>query len=82
MNNIDDIYEQNFADWDYSFGADADTFDNPEDNYALFLLRAPIETIEDRFGVKNAPAILARARKQLTGDANGNVRICGDLICF
>ena len=31
MKNIDDIYEQGFADWDYSFGADADTFDNPED---------------------------------------------------
>lgn len=82
MKTVDEMYEQGFTKWDYSFGADADTFDNPEDNYALFLLRAPIETIEDRFGVKNAPAILARARKQLTGDANGNVRICGNEIYF
>ena len=36
MNNIDDIYEQDFADWDYSFGADADTFSTPEDNCAVY----------------------------------------------
>lgn len=82
MNNIDDIYEQDFADWDYSFGADADTFADPKDNYALYILRSSKERLKKRFGKKNVAAILARARKQLTGDANGNVRICGDLICF
>lgn len=65
MKNIDDIYEQGFADWDYSFGADADTFDNPEDNYALYLLRSSKEALKKSFGKKNVSAIRAKAGKNI-----------------
>lgn len=82
MNNIDDIYEQGFTKWDYSFGADADTFSTPEDNYALYLLRSSKEALKKSFGKKNVAAIRAKAREQLTGDANTNVRICGNSIYF
>lgn len=82
MKTVDEMYEQGFTKWDYSFGADADTFDNPEDNYALYLLRSSKEALKKSFGKKNMSAIRAKAREQLTGDANANVRICGNSIYF
>nr|DAJ86688.1 MAG TPA: hypothetical protein [Caudoviricetes sp.] len=82
MKTVDEMYEQGFTKWDYSFGADADTFSTPEDNYALYLLRSSKEALKKSFGKKNVAAIRAKAREQLTGNANTNVRICGNEIYF